>query len=273
MNTLAANDLLADTTFARVIPIKRGKNKASKDPGFQPVVLADVPAEIQSMLEDDLEQKIAKTKAVLKWVMSKFEVCYSYSGGKDSSTVLSIGLTAASEMQAEGIAIKRFAILNSNTLVENPEVLKVVQSELVKIQQWIHRFDLPGTVRVTTPALVSQFAVSIIGGKSVVSTPTSNHNCTVDWVGESESRERNANMTKRAESPVQVVQTDAKQNVFLAPIAYLRISLSMVDIKGKLCHNGQHGPSSLNHCNCHGLPLTSRSSRPFCFLGSSFLRS
>lgn len=179
MNTLAANDLLADTTFARVIPIKRGKNKASKDPGFQPVVLADVPAEIQAMLEDDLGQKIAKTKAVLKWVMSKFEVCYSYSGGKDSSTVLSIGLTAASEMQAEGIAIKRFAILNSNTLVENPEVLKVVQSELVKIQQWIDRFDLPGTVRVTTPALVSQFAVSIIGGKSVVSTPMTNRNCSV----------------------------------------------------------------------------------------------
>lgn len=249
MNTLAQGDLLADETFARIIPIKVSKKQALKDADFQPVVLAEAPAEILAMPEDDLQQKIEKTKAVLKWAMSKFEICFSYSGGKDSSTVLSIGLTAAREMKAEGIEVKRFAILNSNTLVENPEVLKVVQSELVKIQQWIDRFDLPGTVRVTTPALASQFAVSIIGGKSIVSTPTSNRNCTTDWksiplgrardqlfgkndvangrfvvgvtgVRFGESHERNANMTKRAESPVQVVQTDAKQNVFLAPIAY-----------------------------------------------------
>lgn len=239
-------DLFQGATTAKIIPIKPARKT---DGTFVPVVLGEAPADIQAMPEGELEEKIAKAVAVLAWAMERFEICFSFSGGKDSSTVLSIGLAAARRLVAEGKTVKRFAVLTSDTMVENPEVLAVARGELRKIQEWIDRYELPGEVHVTHPALSAQFAVTIIGGKSIISTPTTNRNCTTDMksaplhrkrievfghnkvekgdfvvgvtgVRFGESRERSANMEKRAESPVQVVMTDAGGSVFLAPIAY-----------------------------------------------------
>jgi len=241
------SDLLADT-FTKVHPVQFVRKPTEEERGFQPVVLAEAPPEIVSMPEGDIEAKIAKVLAVLKWAMNRFEICYSYSGGKDSSTVLSLGLAAAASLRAEGKEVKRFLVLNSDTLVENPEVLGVVKRELYCIQDWIDRHQLPGHIEVTHPSILSQWSVSIIGGKTLISTPVTNRNCTTDlkstplgrvrsqFFGQnkvaqgkftvgvtgvrfSESAERASNMNKRAESSTQVVQTNAKQDVFLAPIA------------------------------------------------------
>lgn len=240
------SDLLEESTFAKVYPIRLVRK--SKEEGFQPVVLAEAPAEVQAMPEAELEEKIAKAVAVLKWAMQRWEICYSYSGGKDSSTVLSMGLAAAAQLRAEGREVKRFLVLNSNTKVENPEVLGVATLELARVREWIARHGLPGHVEVTTPSVLNEWAVHIIGGQTLISTPVTNRNCTTDLktvplnrarvrffgtnrvasgkfaVGVTgmrygESAERAANMTKRAESPTQVVQTSAEQDVFLAPIA------------------------------------------------------
>ena len=254
---------LFNETFATAVPVKMFRKKPvgksiktafGEDPDvteeeFKPVVLAQAPDAVLSMPEDTIEEKIAKAIEVLKWAMSSYEISFSYSGGKDSSTVLSLAMQAARLLQQEGVPIKRFAILNSDTLQENPEVLGVVKGEIVKIQQWIDDYDLPGEIVVTSPSLLSQYMVSIIGGKSIISTPMTNKNCTPDLkshpltkarvqlfghndvangrfvanvtgVRFSESERRKANMEGRAESPVQLVMTDAKQNVFLAPIAY-----------------------------------------------------
>lgn len=215
---------------------------------FTPVILAEVPGAVLDMPESTLQEKVLKVVAVLKWAMARFEICFSYSGGKDSSTVLSMGLAAAAQLTAEGTPVMRFLVLNSDTQVENPEVLGVVQAELDHIRDWIKEHNLPGHVQVTEPYLLSQWSVNIIGGKSLVSTPITNRNCTTDLkssalnrarvsffgrnqtakgkftvgvtgVRFSESAERAGNMMKRAESPVQVVQTNADGDVFLAPIA------------------------------------------------------
>lgn len=238
-------DSLAVSSQPKVVPLSFVRNAT----GFSPVVLAEAPEAVQALPEADLEEKIAKAVAVLGWAMQHYEICYSFSGGKDSSTVLSLALAAAAQLAAEGASIKRFAVLTSDTLVENPEVLAVARGELARIESWIERHSLPGEVHVTHPALSAQFAVTIIGGKSIISTPTTNRNCTTDMksaplhrkrvevfghnkvakgqfvvgvtgVRYGESKERSSNMEKRAESPVQVVMTDAAGSVFLAPIAY-----------------------------------------------------
>ena len=242
------SDLLEDTTFAKVIPIKLVRRSQKKSEEFQPVILAEAPDEIVAMPEGELEEKIAKAMAVMKWAMQRWEICYSYSGGKDSSTVLSMGLAAAAQLKAEGREVKRFLVLNSDTKVENPEVKGVATLELARVREWIARHELPGEVEVTLPNVLAEWAVHIIGGQTLISTPVTNRNCTTDLktvplnrarirffgankvaqgkftvgvtgVRFEESAERAANMKKRAESPTKVVQTNVEQDVYLAPIA------------------------------------------------------
>lgn len=239
-------DLLTSMTHTNVVPLVF--RPRSKDVEFQPVILAAAPDAILAMPERTLHEKVLKVVSVMKWAMERFEICFSYSGGKDSSTVLSMGLAAAAQLKAEGKAVKRFLVLNSDTKVENPEVLGVVRAELGRIQGWIDAQGLPGHIAVTEPYILSQWSVTIIGGRNLISTPLTNRNCTtnlksdplgrvrtqffgrnqvakgqftvgVTGVRFSESAERAGNMVKRAESPVQVVQTNADQDVFLAPIA------------------------------------------------------
>jgi 3'-phosphoadenosine 5'-phosphosulfate sulfotransferase (PAPS reductase)/FAD synthetase len=238
-------DLLGEQTFAAVHPITLFSRKKSE---FQPVVLAEAPADILDMPEGELEEKIAKAMAVMKWAMQRWEICYSYSGGKDSSTVLTMALATAAQLKAEGREVKRFLVLNSDTKVENPEVKGVATLELERVRQWIARHELPGAVEVTKPNVLAEWAVHIIGGQTLISTPVTNRNCTTDLktvplnrarirffgvnkvaqgkfsvgmtgVRYSESTERAANMAKRAESPTQIVQTNVEQDVYLAPIA------------------------------------------------------
>lgn len=240
-------DLFSDT-FTTVHPIQFARKVSPSDEPFQPTVLAVAPPSVVAMPEGTLDEKIAKTLAVLEWAMARYEICFSYSGGKDSSTVLSLALAAATNLQAAGVPVKRFLVLNSDTLVENPSVLAVVKAELARIRAWIAKHNLPGFVQVTAPSVLDQWAVSIIGGQTLLSTPMTNRNCTTDLktvpltraraqffgpndvaqgrftvgvtgVRFSESAERASNMNKRAESSTQVVQTNAKQDVFLAPIA------------------------------------------------------
>lgn len=239
-------DLLTSQTHTNVVPLVF--RPRPKDEEFQPVILSAAPDAILAMPEGTLHEKVLKVVAVMKWAMARFEICFSYSGGKDSSTVLSMGLAAAAQLKAEGKPVKRFLVLNSDTKVENPEVLGVVHAELARIQGWIAEQGLPGHISVTEPYILSQWAVTIIGGRNLISTPLTNRNCTtnlksdplnrvrkqffgpnsvaqgkftvgVTGVRFSESAERAGNMAKRAESPVQVVQTNSDQDVFLAPIA------------------------------------------------------
>jgi DNA sulfur modification protein DndC len=238
-------DLLASQTHTTSVPILfMPQPKAD----FVPVILVAAPDDVLAMPESTLHEKVLKVLAVMMWAMQRFEICFSYSGGKDSSTVLSLGMAAAARLKAEGKPVKRFLVLNSDTQVENPEVLGVVQSELSRIRHWIEKHQLPGFIEVTEPYLLSQWSVTIIGGKALISTPVTNRNCTTDLkssalgrsrkrffganaiaqgkftvgvtgVRFSESAERAGNMAKRAESPIQVVQTNADGDVFLAPIA------------------------------------------------------
>lgn len=222
--------------------------EATPEAPFIPRRLKAVPDGIANFPEKTESERIAKVKAVLKWLMVNFPTSFSYSGGKDSSAVLGLAMAAAAELAAAGEKVKPFAVLNADTLVENPRVHAVTKGELAKLKAWIARHKLPGTVHVARPNLISQFAVSIIGQGSLPSTPETKRDCTVDWksrplsklrkavlgtndvrsgryvvsvtgVRYSESAARASSMTLRGESPLHVVQTNADGNVAIAPIA------------------------------------------------------
>lgn len=252
-------DLFSSQTTPKAIPIKLIR-KAPKqtdqlpegqgdEKAFSPVILDSAPGEVIAMPESTMDEQIAKATAVLKWAMQRYEIAYSFSAGKDSSTTLALAMHAAAELQKEGKPIQRFAILSADTQMENPQILTVMKGELKKLQQWINRHELPGEIVLTTPPLLAQYMVSIIGGKSIISTPLTNSNCSPDLKGKpltkaridlfgnndvangrfvvnvtgvrfGESERRKANLEHRSESPVDVVMTDADQNVFLAPIAF-----------------------------------------------------
>lgn len=159
---------------------------------FSPMVIAEAPEAVRQMPTTTIEEKIAKAKAVLKWVMSRYTTAYSTSHGKDSSTTVGLALSAAAEMVRDGIPVKPFVILTADTGVENPAIAALAHQEMGKINAWIERHGLPGSMHVAEPHLASTFAVSIIGGRAIPSMQGHKRDCTVDWKVEPLTRLRKA---------------------------------------------------------------------------------
>lgn len=240
------------------------KNSSEK-PVFEPVEIADVPDDIRSMPESEIGEKIAKVKAVLKWLMTTYRTAFSTSFGKDSSATLGLAMAAAAELVAEQRMVQPFVVLTADTGVENPSIKALAEREMAKVNAWIARFRLPATTHVAQPHLASQFAVAVIGGRALPSMFGGKRDCTSDWksapltklrkqvlgsnnvaagkfvisvtgVRKSESSVRAGNLAFRRESATQVVQTNADGNVALAPI----IDWSWDDVFDYLglCSNG-----------------------------------
>ncbi len=214
---------------------------------FSPVVVAEAPAKLRAMPEGGIEEKIAKTKAILKWMMANYRTAFSTSHGKDSGTVLGLAMAAASELAGEGRPVQPFVVLSCDTKVENPLIAQLVHEEMAKVQAWIDRFGLPGSAHIATPSLANEFAVSVIGGRALPSMAGHKRDCTTSWkveplsrlrkhllgrnnleagqfvvsvtgVRREESVVRAGNLAKRAEAADQLVQTNADGNVAIAPI-------------------------------------------------------
>ena len=233
-----------DLFSKRVIPLVLTR----ADGEFTPSVICDAPEEIRAMPEGDEMEKIAKVKAILRWLMTNFPTAFSTSFGKDSSTVLGLSMSVARDIMHEGGQVKPFSILTADTLVENPRVLAMAHREIRRVRAWIKKYHLPGSVHIATPNLASQFAVAVIGGRTLPSTVETKRDCTtslkseplaalrkkvlgtndpakgsfvvsVTGVRRAESAARQANMKKRSEAPDQLVQTNKDGNIALAPLA------------------------------------------------------
>lgn len=220
---------------------------SSEKPVFEPVKIADAPDHVRSMPESEIGEKIAKAKAVLKWLMTTYPTSWSVSYGKDSSATLGLAMAAAAELVREQRTVQTFVVLTADTGVENPSVKALSERETAKVNAWIARFKLPGTTHVAHPHLASQFAVAVIGGRALPSMFGGKRDCTSDWksaplsrlrkqvlgannvaagkfvvsvtgVRKSESTVRAGNLSLRRESATQVVQTNVDGNVALAPI-------------------------------------------------------
>ena len=214
---------------------------------FSPIVLAEAPEALRAMPEKEIEEKIAKAKAILKWLMHKHAICISTSYGKDSSCTLGLALAAAAELVRDGLPVQPFVVLTCDTKVDNPLIAQLARDESAKVRAWIERFGLPGSVHFATPSLANEFAVAIFGGRALPSMAGHKRDCTTSWKSEplsrlrkqllgrnkpaagqfvasvtgvrrAESAVRAGNLMKRSEAADRLVQTNADGNVAIAPI-------------------------------------------------------
>lgn len=103
-----------------------------------------------------------------------------FSGGKDSSVLLSLVLNAARDFKASGGNVPPIYILHSQTGVENPEVSALAYSEIKKMRQYAQKHGLDVTILLGQPALNESWPVRTLGGRALPSFGSTRADCTTD---------------------------------------------------------------------------------------------
>lgn len=87
-----------------------------------------------------------------------------FSGGKDSTVLLTLVWIAMSELKKENIALSRKVyVVCNDTMVENPVIEEYVTNVLNKIRISAKEQELPISVHTTTPELEDSFWCCVIG--------------------------------------------------------------------------------------------------------------
>ncbi|MBI5792533.1 MAG: phosphoadenosine phosphosulfate reductase family protein [Rhodocyclales bacterium] len=102
-----------------------------------------------------------------------------FSGGKDSSVLLNLALTAAIE-QVRGGRRPLVVIAHSDVGVENPEIQRLVAGEIAKASRFAREHGVTAVVRVAKPAFWDSFPVRVIGGRALPTFPDSRRDCQTD---------------------------------------------------------------------------------------------
>ena len=136
----------------------------------------------QWAMPEDIEGKIERAEKVLTNIMRKgMPVCVSWSAGKDSSVVLNLLLSAASKMTQRGEPVPPIVVTHADTGIENPDVLLYARHEMTLVKNFAREHQLQVRIDISHPNLSDQWAVRIIGGRSLPPFPGTNHDCTQDW--------------------------------------------------------------------------------------------
>lgn len=102
-----------------------------------------------------------------------------FSGGKDSSVLLNLALTAAVEQVRRGRR-PLVVIAHSDVGVENPEIQRLVAGEIAKASRLAREHGVTAVVRVAKPAFWDSFPVRVIGGRALPTFPDSRRDCQTD---------------------------------------------------------------------------------------------
>ncbi|WP_371436206.1 phosphoadenosine phosphosulfate reductase family protein [Polaromonas sp.] len=208
------------------------------------------------VIPEDIEGKIARAEtAITSLFASHHAACVSWSAGKDSSLLLSLVLNTAAKLKGAGRKVPPILVMHSSTLVENPEMSRYAESEMLQVAKFASEHKLDVTIEVAYPNLASQWSVRVIGGRALPTFPATNRDCSIDWkakpllklrkkvlkqlqregktMGEpvvllgtryEESAERSRNMQERGESDVQIrrgIDENGKpSHLFLSPICW-----------------------------------------------------
>ncbi len=106
-------------------------------------------------------------------------VVVAWSGGKDSSVVLGLTLSAAASLETP--LRTPLIVLTSDTGIENPEIAAYRRREIVSLRRFCERKGIGVEVRVAQPDLSSHWPVKVIGSGALPIFPDSRQRrCTVD---------------------------------------------------------------------------------------------
>lgn len=86
-----------------------------------------------------------------------------FSGGKDSTMLLQVVWRSLLKIDPFLRQTRRIYVICNDTLVENPRIVKFINTTLNKIQEAAIQYELPITVHQTTPQLEESFWVKLIG--------------------------------------------------------------------------------------------------------------
>lgn len=87
-----------------------------------------------------------------------------FSGGKDSTVLLTLTWLAIQELREEGnLLLRRVYVVCNDTMVENPVIEEYVSDVLLKIAEAAREQQLPVQVMTTTPQLEDTFWSCVIG--------------------------------------------------------------------------------------------------------------
>ena len=132
----------------------------------------------------DIEAKARAVRRTLReLILRGHPLVFAYSSGKDSSTVLSLGLEELRALRGQrpDIAFPPTLVLMADTTVENPEIAQYARAEIGRIQQFAAAHHIDVRVGVSVPNLNDTWAVRTISGRSLPRFPGQSHDCTEDW--------------------------------------------------------------------------------------------
>lgn len=116
---------------------------------------------------DDLQStKLIYAKKTLKhyYLYDERPMCISYSGGKDSTSILYIVCEMLHDLQNENIELnKNVYVVNSNTLAELPPLLKHLEKSLDMIRDYALKNKLPIIVEEVFPDCKDTLNVQLLG--------------------------------------------------------------------------------------------------------------
>jgi len=107
------------------------------------------------------------------------KLCPAFSGGKDSSVVALLTLTAARDAVQAGLQ-PMVVVTTGNTLVDNPEVTMHVHEELRKMRLYAERHGFKLITKVVSPSLASTWQVKVLTGRGLPSYVGQNADCSIN---------------------------------------------------------------------------------------------
>ena len=112
---------------------------------------------VENIIAELKDQYLEQDRFNRPWIIG-------FSGGKDSTVLLTLVWIAMSELKKENIALSRKVyVVCNDTMVENPVIEEYVTNVLNKIRISAKEQELPISVHTTTPELEDSFWCCVIG--------------------------------------------------------------------------------------------------------------
>ena len=159
------------------------------------------------------------SRRIREVLLAGHAVVLAFSTGKDSSVLVSIALNAARGIIEEGIACPPLVVLHGNTLVEQPEIVELAESEINKMEAYAKRHGITLETRISTPSISLSFPVRVIGGRGLPSFPDSRADCSTDWkvsVNQKAQKEVLASLSAKGRWKEPVVMTGVRSDESVA---------------------------------------------------------
>lgn len=129
---------------------------------------------------DSFDDKVLASIGAIKALFRKgIHPLIGCSFGKDSSVLLVLALRALEEVIKEQGTAPRMFVVMSNTNVENPVMEHYSRREMQKVAAYAKAKNLPVEAHIAQPSLSNDYLVSLIGGRTIASTPQGGRKCTV----------------------------------------------------------------------------------------------